>query len=316
MNSSGNVVERDPALLAGAAQNTAAHPSADAPSSGSGQDLSLASHPESVDIEQTAAALVAWFKPFSAAWVAFSGGVDSAVVATAAFLALRDKATAATGVSASLATVEREIAQRIAKQIGIRHLEIITTEQTQPEYLANSPRRCFYCKQELYRQIHAALTTQQQVAVVVNGTNADDLGDYRPGLEAATAAQVLSPLVELKLGKLAVRSLAKHWQLPVWDKPASPCLSSRVAYGEEITAEKLAMIEHAEAWFRLHGFLEFRVRLHPGGLARVELPLAELARLTEPSLRSACVAELKRLGFRFVTLDLTGFFSGSLNILR
>lgn len=246
--------------------------------------------------------------------VAYSGGVDSAVVAQAAFLALGDAALAVTGESASLAAGELDNAVSVARQIGIRHEIVATREFERPDYLRNGPDRCYHCKTELYTQLEQWLS-RFPADVVVNGANADDAGDYRPGMRAAAEHRVRSPLLECELTKRAVRELAAAWQLPVWDKPASPCLSSRVAYGEAVTPERLRMIDDAERFLRARGFPEVRVRYHGGDLARVEVSAAELLRLAEPPLRDELVAELTGLGFRFVTLDLQGFRSGSLNSL-
>jgi uncharacterized protein len=248
--------------------------------------------------------------------VAFSAGVDSAVVAKAAALALGDRALAVTGVSPSLAAGELEQARDMARRIGIRHREIATDEMSQPQYTSNAPDRCYHCKTELYRQIqqlkrrHALLD-----AVIVNGANADDLSDYRPGTRAATEQAVRSPLAECGLTKQDVRALARAWDLPVWDKPATPCLSSRIAYGEEVTAERLAMIDQAEQRLRGLGLGTVRVRFHSGDVARIEVPVADLARLLADDVRLPVVTTLQELGFKFVTLDLLGFRSGSLNVL-
>lgn len=246
--------------------------------------------------------------------VAYSGGVDSAVVAKAAHLALGNKALAVTGVSASLAVGERENARAVAQQIGIRHIELGTNEFGKPEYLQNAPDRCFHCKTELYSQIVAHLD-DWGVQTIVNGANLDDLGDYRPGLAAAANYQVLSPLADCGFTKADVRQLAAQWELPVWDKPASPCLSSRVAYGEAVTPERLAMIDQAENWLRLQGLTTCRVRYHRGDLARIEVPATELPRLASDELRAALAVHFHSLGFKFITLDLEGFRSGSLNAL-
>ena len=246
--------------------------------------------------------------------VAYSGGVDSAVVAKAAFEALGDKAVAVTGTSASLATGELEQAEEIARLIGIRHEVIQTDEFEQPDYLRNAPDRCYHCKTELYTQLERVLP-KLGVKVILNGANADDAGDYRPGMTAATEHAVHSPLAECGITKAEVRELAAAWNLPVWDKPASPCLSSRVAYGEEVTPERLAMIDAAEQFLRANGLKICRVRYHRGELARIEVSPDELQLLCEPGLRRELAAEFRRLGFKFVTIDLEGFRSGSLNQL-
>ncbi|MBI2824691.1 MAG: ATP-dependent sacrificial sulfur transferase LarE [Planctomycetia bacterium] len=244
--------------------------------------------------------------------VAFSGGVDSTVVAKAAQLALGNRAIAVTGTSASLADGELDEAIALARQIGIRH-EIVTTEEfADGGYVANAPDRCYHCKTELYTQL-ARLTERFSVAVVLNGANLDDRGDHRPGMVAAMEHRVRSPLLECGLSKAEVRQLAAHWGLPVWDKPASPCLSSRIAYGEEVTPERVRMIDQAEQYLRSLGLRELRVRYHKGDLARLEVPLTALPRLADDETRAALVERLRELGFKYVTLDLEGFRSGSLN---
>ncbi|HQU44124.1 MAG TPA: ATP-dependent sacrificial sulfur transferase LarE [Pirellulales bacterium] len=244
--------------------------------------------------------------------VAFSGGVDSAVVAKAAQLALGDRAVAVTGKSASLAEGELDAARELARQIGIRHQVIETEEFDNDDYLRNAPDRGFHCKTELYTQLEG-LTERLGVQAVVNGANLDDRGDYRPGMIAARQHEVHSPLVECQLGKTEVRQLAADWGLPVWDKPASPCLSSRIAYGQQVTPERVAMIDRAEQFLRQAGFRELRVRYHGDDMARIEVTLDELPRLAEPELRESLVAHFRRLGFKYVTLDLEGFRSGNLN---
>ena len=246
--------------------------------------------------------------------VAFSGGVDSAVVAKAAQLALGEQAVAVTGVSPSLAAGELQAAQELAKTIGIRHEVIRTEEFSQDEYTRNAADRCYHCKTELYTQLDG-LSERFVVKVVANGANVDDLGDYRPGMQAASEHAVRSPLAECGFTKADVRALAQHWQLPVWDKPAAPCLSSRVAYGEEVTPQRLSMIDKAESYLREQGLREVRVRYHRGDLARVEIPAEQISHFFNEDRREALAAHLQTLGFKFVTLDLAGFRSGSLNSL-
>ena len=246
--------------------------------------------------------------------VAFSGGVDSAVVARAAHEALGDHAVAVTAVSDSLASGELEEAEALARQIGIAHRVIRTEEFADPNYLRNNPDRCYFCKSELYGRL-SGLLDELGVETIVSGANTDDAGDHRPGMVAAAENDVRHPLQECGLGKAAVRALALAWGLPTWDKPATPCLSSRVAYGEEVTPERVRMIDAAEGWLRRRGLRLLRVRYHKGDLARVEVPLEELPALTTPGVRDEMVAVFRELGFRFVTLDLEGFRSGSLNTL-
>ena len=246
--------------------------------------------------------------------VAFSGGVDSSVVAKAAHVALGQRALAVTGVSASLAAGELTEASAVAMQIGIRHEVLQTSELENPAYTENSPRRCFHCKSELYSRMHQKLG-DWNVGIIVSGANADDLGDYRPGLEAASEWDVRNPLAECGLGKTEVRELAAHWNLPVWNKPATPCLSSRVAYGEEVTEERLAMIDRAEQLLRDAGYGTLRVRYHAGDLARIEVPSDRIAQLADAAERKRLTEALLKIGFRYICLDLEGFRSGSQNLV-
>ncbi|MDH3717304.1 MAG: ATP-dependent sacrificial sulfur transferase LarE, partial [Planctomycetota bacterium] len=231
-----------------------------------------------------------------------------------AFLALGDKAVAVTAVSPSLAGGELDAARQLARQIGIRHETIATGELENPDYVANQADRCYHCKTELYDHLDR-LCDRFSVAVVLNGANADDLQDYRPGLQAAREHRVLSPLAECGITKDDVRQLAAAWELPVWDKPAAPCLSSRIAYGEEVTPQRLEMIDRAEQFLRDAGLREVRVRFHKGDLARLEVPLDDLPQLTAPDFRAELVAQLRELGFRYISLDLEGFRSGSQNLV-
>jgi uncharacterized protein len=242
--------------------------------------------------------------------VAFSGGVDSAVVAKAAYEALGERAIAVTGVSASLATGELETARRIAASIGIRHETLTTDELNDAGYLANAPNRCWHCKTELYGQMRG-LATGLGFTTIANGTNTDDLGDFRPGLQAAIEHGVLSPLVSCGIDKHGVRQLAREWNLEVWDKPASPCLSSRVVYGLEITPERLARIDAAEALLKKLGFTSVRVRCHHDELARLEVSASEIARFANEEMRQQIASGLREFGFQYVTIDLEGFRSGS-----
>ena len=246
--------------------------------------------------------------------VAFSGGIDSTVVAQAAHLALGERAIAVTADSPSVPRAEIEDARRLAQRIGIRHRVVRTEEFTDANYVRNDGSRCYYCKSELYSRIETLLP-ELGVSVICSGANLDDAGDYRPGLKAAAEHRVRHPLQEAGFTKADVRALALAWNLPTWDKPASPCLSSRLAPGVEVTPERTARIEAAEEYLHSLGYRECRVRLHEGELARIEVPLSEQHRLLEPAVQQELVQRFEALGFRYVTFDLKGFRSGSLNQL-
>jgi uncharacterized protein len=256
--------------------------------------------------------LLELLRSFESCAVAFSGGLDSTVLAKAAQLALGDRAVAMTGVSASLAGNEFEESKELARQIGIRHEIIETGELQNPAYQANRADRCYHCKTELFVKIEA-LAAQLHLAVVADGSNLDDHGDYRPGLQAARERKVRSPLAECQLTKPEIRELAAFWHLPTWNKPASPCLSSRIAYGESVTTERLAMIEQAERFLHERGLQPLRVRYHKGDMARIEVAADQLDRFFDPDFRHFVVERLKSFGFKFVSVDLEGFRSGSLN---
>lgn len=246
--------------------------------------------------------------------VAFSGGIDSTVVAKAAHLALGDEAIAVTADSPSVPRAEIELARDLAARIGIEHRIIKTDEFSDSDYVRNDGARCYFCKSELYARIESLLP-ELGAATVCSGANLDDQGDYRPGLKAAAEHQVRHPLQEAGFRKADVRELARHWGLATWDKPAAPCLSSRVAPGVEVTPERTLRVEEAEKLLHALGLRECRVRLHEGELARIEVPAGEIARLADADVRQQLVEKLRSLGFRFVTLDLEGFRSGNLNAL-
>lgn len=267
-----------------------------------------------VELHDKAARLLNRMAELQSCLVAYSGGVDSAVVARAAVLALKDRAVAATAISPSLATGEREAAAKLAQDIGIRQIELATREIENPLYVANQGDRCFHCKTELYAQLQPLLK-EQSLACIVNGANTDDLGDYRPGLQAARDFHVVSPLAECDLSKHDVRQLARFWQLSVADKPATPCLASRLAYGEEVTPDRLRMIDAAEQLLKSAGLGDVRVRYHRGDLARLEVPLEVLPRLVQEPLRTELLSQLEKLGFKYIALDLHGRRSGSQNLV-
>ncbi len=263
-------------------------------------------------LEQDRERLLDVLGSYGSCLVAFSAGVDSTVVAKAAQVALADRAVAVTGTSASLAAGELDLARDLARLIGIRHEIVATDEFLDAGYVRNAADRCFHCKTELYTQLEP-IAARLGLAVIANGANADDLGDYRPGMIAAQEHRVRSPLLECGITKAQVRKLAAHWELPVADKPASPCLSSRVAYGEEVTPLRLSMIDRAEQYLRALGLQTIRVRYHRGDLARLEVPAEAIARIAQPEVRSGILEAFKELGFKYVTLDLRGFRSGSQN---
>ena len=247
---------------------------------------------------------------FGSVVVAYSGGVDSAYLAYIASQTLGDRALAVTADSASYPERHRQLAIQIAKGFGLRHAIIHTNELDRPEYRANPSNRCYYCKHELYT--HLTRIAAERGAVIVDGNNADDRGDYRPGRRAAREFGVRSPLDEVDLRKSEIRELSRRAGLPTWDEPASACLSSRIPYRSEVTGQKLRTIETAENALRALGFRVFRVR-HHDEVARVELGEEEMARALDPETRTAIVRALKAAGYRYVSLDLQGYRTGSLN---
>jgi uncharacterized protein len=248
---------------------------------------------------------------YGSAIIAFSGGVDSAYLAYVANDELGDRALAVTGDSASYPAFQRELADQLTTQFGIRHRIIFTEEFEDPNYTSNPANRCYYCKSELYTKLDQ-LKREDRFEVICDGTNADDIGDYRPGRQAARELGVRSPLLECGMTKSDIREMSRRAGLPTWDQPASACLSSRVPYGQVVTIEKLSMIDKAEMALKELGFHQVRVRHHVD-VARIEVAEAEMPRALDPEMVSRMSAALKALGFKFVTLDLEGYRTGSLN---
>ncbi len=243
--------------------------------------------------------------------VAFSGGVDSTFLAKASKDALGGRALLVTADSETYPASELQEARRLAAQLGMRHVVVETRELDNPEYARNSPNRCFFCKEELFSKLWP-IAERERVAHLVYGANMDDQGDRRPGMEAAKRMGVHAPLIEAEFWKAEIRELSRELGLPTWDKPSFACLSSRFQYGDAITAEKLRLIDAAEAFVRSLGFRQFRVR-HHDHLARLEIAREEMARLWEDDVRDSIVARLRELGYLYVTVDLQGFRSGSAN---
>jgi uncharacterized protein len=243
--------------------------------------------------------------------VAFSGGVDSAFLAVTASRVLGARVLAVTAASASYPETHRQLALQVARDFDLRHEVIQTSELQRPEYRANPANRCYFCKDELFTHL-AALARARGIAHVLDGNNADDRGDYRPGRQAAREHGVLSPLDEANLTKEEIRALAREAGMSSWNEPASACLSSRIPYGSEVTDEKLRQIERAEDTVRALGFRVFRVR-HHDRLARLEIARDEMARALDPLVNERLVAGVKAAGYQFVSLDLQGYRLGSLN---
>ncbi len=243
--------------------------------------------------------------------VAYSGGVDSAYLAYAAHRALGDRMLAVTALSASYSERDRLEAETCVARFKFPHEFITTDELSNPAYRANNPDRCYFCKDELFDKLDE-LTARRGYAAVAYGVNVDDQGDWRPGQRAAREHRVLTPLLDAGLTKADIRELARRAELPVWDRPASACLSSRIAYGIEVTAERLAIVEKGEEALYALGFRQFRVRYHEK-LVRLEIAPEELPRALTPEMARKFVEIFKPLGFAYVTLDLEGYRQGSLN---
>jgi uncharacterized protein len=259
------------------------------------------------------ARLVGLLRDMGSVVVAFSGGVDSTLLARAAGDALGDRALLVTADSETYPEAELAETRRLAALMGLRHVVVRTEELANPEYARNGANRCFFCKEELFGRL-APIAEQEGIGTLVYGANLDDLGDHRPGMKSAAARGVRAPLIEAELGKGEIRELSRALGLPTWDKPSFACLSSRFQYGDRITAEKLRQIDAAEAFVRSLGFRQFRVR-HHDRLARLEIPHEEIPRLWQDGRHEAIVTRFRELGYLYVAVDLAGFQSGSANLL-
>lgn len=243
--------------------------------------------------------------------VAFSGGVDSSYLALIAIQELGEKALCVTGISPSVAQAERETAEKIAADFKFNYITIETAELEDSNYNSNPTNRCYFCKTELYEKL-VPLAKEKNLQFVTDGSTVDDLGDYRPGREAAKENNVRSPLVEVGLSKDEIRVLSRKQNLPTWDKPSSPCLSSRIAYGIPVSIERLGKVERGEKFLRDLGFKKFRVR-HHGELVRLEIAPEEMERALPKEMTDRLADCFRQLGFRYVTLDLHGYRSGAMN---
>lgn len=263
-------------------------------------------------LEEKNAALLRLLTDFASAAVAFSGGVDSALLCALAQESLGDRAVALTLRSPLLPQQELDDARRVAARIGIRHAVVDMDDLADADFLRNDAQRCYYCKRARLRRL-AAWAEEHAIQVVLEGSNTDDLSDYRPGMRALSeSGTAQSPFLQCGIGKADIRILAKQRALPVWDKPSAACLASRIAYGLPITAERLRQVEEAERILRAQCRGQLRVR-HHGDLARIEVEPSQAARLAQPETAARIASALQALGFAFVTLDLGGYRTGSAN---
>lgn len=250
---------------------------------------------------------------YKSAVVAFSGGVDSSYLAYAANHVMGEAAKIVTALSPSVSELQENLVREFVTDFKLNHHIVDTAEMENPDYTANPADRCYFCKSELFSRLDQ-LREEWGVEVIFDGSNADDVGDYRPGRKAAEEEHVVSPLIEVGMTKEDIRHLSKKWGLPTWDLPAMPCLSSRLPYGVEVTREKLRQVESAEQYLRSLGLEQFRVRHHEE-LARIEIASSEMGKILDLKLFEQISSQLKTLGYQYVTLDLEGFRSGSLNEL-
>lgn len=257
--------------------------------------------------------LLKYLEQFSSSIVAFSGGVDSSYLAFMADRVMGEEARIVTALSPSVSKMQENLVREFVSTFKLNHHIIRTDEMDDPHYTSNPSNRCYFCKSELYKVL-LDLKEEWNVEVIFDGSNADDVGDYRPGRTAAHEASIKSPLIEAGIRKEDIRLLSREWGLPTWNLPAMPCLSSRLPYGVEVTPERLEQIEEAESYIRSLGFRDFRVRHHED-LARIEIAQGELSKAMNLELFRTINDHLKSLGYQYVTIDLQGFRSGSLNEL-